>query len=79
MTLSELIQSASIFNKYYHNIDGHHISAEHEEIRFDGTHTPITPEDLAILYDIGWFQRGGFEDGEYKGPYDPEEAWFIYV
>jgi len=76
MNLKEFRQGIDILAKYYDKPDGHHIGAEHDVIYVYDTDHPVSPEDCAQLWALGWGQEGC--DNE-KGEYDPEVGWYAFV
>lgn len=75
MKLNNFIEGLQILQPYYDKPDGYHIGAEHDEFYAYATDKPLTPEHVAKLRELGWFQAE-VEDG---APYDPAESWSAYT
>ena len=56
MRLSKIIDGLTILRRHYTNPDGYHLSAEHDQIYLRSTDTPLTPEEAAEMFKLGWFQ-----------------------
>ncbi len=78
MQLSNFIKGLLILQPYYHNGDGFHIGAEHDEFYAYQTDLPLTPDDVKTMVELGWFQIFGGA-GHCDGEYIPENGWSAYV
>ncbi len=68
MTLDNFIEGLLTLRPYYTG-DQYPLGAEHDLFFAYATTTPMTPEDVQKMRDLGWFQEGGGDD------YDPDESW----
>lgn len=79
MNMSNFRAGLEILSRYHDK--EFHGGAEHDQFYVYATDRPVTPEDVAKLVELGWFQEeadtGTDEDFAAKH-YDPEEAWSAY-
>ena len=76
MLLSDMIEGLKTLQPYYCGCDGHHISAEHDQIYVTPTDRPLTPDDVQKLYGLGWFQPGHVDVVD---SYDPTVPWSAFT
>lgn len=76
MNLKQFLVGVQIIRQYYHDPDGYHLDADHDVIYMYATDRPITPEHVAELLDLGWFQPDQCEE-EYV--YDSYSGWQAYT
>jgi hypothetical protein len=74
MQLSKIIEGLTVLSKYYDK-DGYHTGAEHDQFYTYATDRPVSPDDVANLKELGWFQPDMEDDAEY----DPEEGWSAFT
>lgn len=74
MKLSNFIEGLKILQPYYLGGDGFHIGAEHDQFYCYQTDSPLTPEDVQKMRDLGWFQPETGDD-----EYDPQEGWSAFT
>ena len=83
MTTDKFIAGLQILQGYFDKLKGFHIGAEHDVVYVYKTDRPVSPEDVAKLVELDWFQEGvnrPEEDDEFEPKhYDPEESWTAYV
>ena len=84
MKTVEIIEGLTILQKYRTSQAGYNVGAEHDVLYAYATDTPVSPEDLARLIELGWFQDTDFGDDEETGDfaakhYDPDESWECFV
>jgi len=75
MTLNNFIEGLKTLQPYYKDGDDYHIGAEHDQFYAYETDSPLTPEDVKKMLDLGWFQPDQDEDAAY----DPEEGWSAFT
>jgi hypothetical protein len=73
--LSAFIEGLELLRPYYHDPDGFHMQAEHDEFLMFATDNPVSDVDYDRLKELGWLQTYCHDDD----PYDPEEGWKAYV
>lgn len=79
MILSKFIEGLNILRKYYKE-DGYKICAEHDIFYAYSTDSPLSPEDLQKMIDLGWFQEGLSSGDEFAASdYDPGEGWAAFT
>lgn len=77
MKLSNFIAGLEILRPHYKDGDGYHIGAEHDQFYAYATDTPLEPDEVKRIVELGWFQPDcGFEKPE---DYDPEEGWSAFT
>ena len=77
MITKNIIAGMQILLPYYKQTDGYHTGADHDVIYAYSTDSPVSPEDIAKLVGMGWFQSGGANsDG---GAYLPDEGWKAFT
>jgi hypothetical protein len=74
----DLIAGLTILQPYYDGADGYNLGAEHDQIYAYATDRPLSPEDVAKMRDLGWFQPDQDSD-EDPPPYDPEDGWSAFT
>lgn len=79
MNIKNIIDGIAILRTYFENPDGYHLGAEHDEIFIFKTDHPMSPEDVARVRELGWFQTEAEDDEEDGAEYSAEEAWCAYV
>jgi hypothetical protein len=79
MKLSNLIDGLTTLRPYYDDQDGYHTGAEHDQIYAYATSRPLTPEDVAKMKELGWFQPDASPKDDEDPPYDPEEGWSAFT
>lgn len=72
MKLSSFIEGLVILRGYYFGHDGYHTGTEHDQFYVYATDTPVSPENVAKLKELGWFQPNSDE-------YDPSAEWSAIV
>jgi hypothetical protein len=81
MKMNDVIEGLQILQKYFDDPNGYNTAAEHDQIFVYPTNKPVSPEDVARLRELGWFQPDagsrGVEAG--KEPYEPEDGWTAYT
>jgi hypothetical protein len=75
MKLGNFIDGLNILRPYYHNADGFHIGAEHDQFYAYATDKPLSQEDASKMKEFGWFQPDMKDDA----PYDPAEGWSAFT
>lgn len=80
MKLNDFIAGLEILKPHYNGGDGYHIGAEHDIFYCYQTDTPLSPEEVKRMEELGWLQEEVSVDGEWKAEhYDPEESWAAYT
>ena len=74
MNLKNFIAGVEILRPYYEDMDGHHLSAGHDQIYLYATQDPLTETDAKRMFELGWFQ-----DECAREVYDPSEGWSCHV
>lgn len=69
--LSNVMQGMKILSSYYHDVNGYHVAAGHDQLFMYTTDKVVTDQDVAELKRLGWFQD--------EDQYDPNEGWSIFV
>jgi hypothetical protein len=77
MNLANFIAGLQLLSNHFEKRDGYHIGAEHDQFYVYQTDRPLSPEDVARLYALDWFQEGKSEEG--PASYDPGEGWTCFV
>ena len=75
MKLSNFIEGLKTLQPYYNGGDGWHIGAEHDQFYAYQTDSPMKPDDVQKMYDLGWFQP----EVEEGADYNPEEGWSAFI
>ena len=75
MKLKNFIEGLRILQPYYLGCDGYHIGADHDQFYVYRTDSPLTPEDIEKMRDLGWFQPDAPNDNEY----DPADSWSAFT
>jgi hypothetical protein len=75
MRLSEFIAGLKILEPYFNDPTGFHIGAEHDQFYVHQTDKPLSPEDVAAMRALGWFQPETDSEEEYF----PEEGWSAFT
>ena len=81
MDMKSFREGLAILAPYFDKPDGYHGSAEHDQFWVHKTDRPASPEDVAKLAALGWFQEDADtgEDEDWKPEhYDAEESWTAY-
>jgi hypothetical protein len=83
MRLPNVIEGLQIFAKYYYEPE-YELGADHDIVYVYSTDIPLSTEDLARVYELGFFQPEAedTEDentGECTRNYDAEEGWAFHV
>lgn len=73
MKLSAFIAGLLILQPH-HDSDGFHIGAEHDQFYAYATDTPLNPEEVRQMRELGWFQP----DTEPE-IYDPHDGWSAFT
>lgn len=69
-----------ILKSHYEGGDGYHIAAEYDVFYCYQTDTPLSPEEVKRMDELGWHQEETSRDGEWKPEYyDPEESWSAFT
>lgn len=81
MKLKEFMAGLQILKQYYKDDgDGYHIGAEHDIFYCYQTDTPLSPEDVQRMHELGWHQEEAVVDGGWKPEnYDPKESWSAHT
>ena len=79
MKTKSIIEGLTILNKYYDDPDGWHTGADHEILYARATDKPVSPEDVARLVELKWFQPEVPMDDDDNRVYVPGEGWAAYV
>ncbi len=79
MKLNDFVDGITILRLYFDDPDGYHVEAEHDVFYMHATDRPLTPEDSAKMFALGWFQPSAEEDEGEKSAYDPGEGWAAYT
>ena len=75
MQLTKFMAGLEILKPYYN--DGEYaLGADHDVIYLYPTKRPLTPDDVARMRELGFFQEGHSEEPDY---YDPESSWWAFV
>jgi uncharacterized protein YqhQ len=56
MNLKNFIDGVDILKKYYDNLGGYHLGAEHDQIYLYQTDKPLSDEDQTKMKSLKWFQ-----------------------
>lgn len=75
MRLQAFIEGLQILSRYYHDPDGFHMEASHDEFTLFATDNPVSDVDYDRLKELGWSQTEMHDDDGY----DQEESWSAYV
>ena len=82
MDLNTLHESLELLKPYYSKgLKSAFIEGYHDEIYLDATDIPLSQEDIAKMFDLGWDQNSSVYDEEtdtYSG-YDVDEPWHTFT
>jgi hypothetical protein len=73
MQLKDFMAGLEILKPYYDE-PGYALGAEHDIIYLYATARPLTPEDVARLRELGWFQEGVGDER-----YSPDDSWAVFT
>jgi len=82
MKMKNFVDGLNILRPYFDDPDGYHIGSEHDQFYVYQTNHPLTPEDVAKMRALGWFQPDARIPDEPEGaeaPYNPEDGWSAYT
>lgn len=82
MKLDAFIEGLQILQKHYAKPDGYHIGAEHDQFYAYATTTPLEPQEVERMLDLGWFQPDAeYDHGDEMKPsdYDATEGWSAFT
>lgn len=79
MTLKAMAEVLAILTPHYNDPSKEWFSAEHDEIYFPATDTPLNEDELKKLKDLNVFQEESEEDDEGDREYLPEEGWKAFT
>lgn len=79
MNLKKFSDGIAIIQQFYGKPEGHHISAEHDQIFLCATDKPMDDASVLKLRELGWFQDDAVDDGKGDAVYDPNAGWSAFV
>lgn len=74
MNLRNFLRGAEILRSHYNDPDGYHIGAEHDQVYFYETSSPLSDAEYVEMIGLGWFQP----DCE-EGVYSHADGWSAFV
>lgn len=77
MTLTNLITSLNIFEKYFAPRKQQFLSARQDELEITVTDFPVSEADVLSLIDLGWTQPEA--NPLTVETYDPEDFWRAFL
>lgn len=80
MNIKNMQEALNVLIPHYKEPGSEFLSAEHDEIYFPPTDTPLNDEERAKLNDLGVFQEDADEDDDGNPTeYLPEDGWKTFT
>jgi len=77
MQFDNFRQGLDILAKYFDDVDGYPLAADHDVFFVMKTDRPLSPDDVVLIKKLGWFQEGLGNDDH--ALYDSEVDWKCFV